>query len=160
VVQQDDIEWEQESTSDGEPLFTRRRLSAAAGGRKLGCSLCRLPPRSRSWPRHYHLANEEAIYVLSGSGSLWVGDDVVPLAPGDYAALTVGAERAHKVVNDGDSELVFLAISTMIHPDVVIYPDSGKVGVFGGVAPGGPVEERTLKAFLPLAAEVDYWKGE
>ncbi|WP_272491495.1 hypothetical protein [Corallococcus exercitus] len=41
-----------------------------------------------------------------------------------------------------------------------MYPDSKKVGVFAGAAPGGDKASRTLHAYLPLAAEVDYWEGE
>lgn len=40
----------------------RRRLAAAAGGEKLGCSLWELPPGKAAFPLHAHLANEEANY--------------------------------------------------------------------------------------------------
>ncbi len=45
-------------------------------------------------------------------------------------------------------------------PDVMVYPDSGKVGIFGGAAPGGPEEERTFSKFLRTDAEVGYYDGE
>lgn len=161
VVSTDALGWQAETDSDGALVLKRKKLGEAAGGEKLGCSLCSLPPGSRSWPRHWHAANEEAIYVLSGRGTLLIGDDSVPLHPGDYAALPVGERYSHKVRNDSsDEDLTFLCFSTMIHPDVVVYPDSEKVGVFAGAAPGGRVAERTLKAFVPLAAEVDYWEDE
>jgi hypothetical protein len=48
----------------------------------------------------------------------------------------------------------------MVEPDVMIYPDSGKVGIFGGAAPGGPKEERTFSKFLREEAEVGYYEGE
>jgi hypothetical protein len=38
----------------------------------------------------------------------------------------------------------------MIEPDVVVYPDSGKIGIFVGSAPGGPRENRTLHKYLEL----------
>jgi hypothetical protein len=38
--------------------------------------------------------------------------------------------------------------------------DSGKVGIFGGAAPGGPKEKRTFNTFLRDDAEVDYYDGE
>jgi hypothetical protein len=43
---------------------------------------------------------------------------------------------------------------------VMIYPDSGKVGIFGGAAPGGPKEKRIFNKFLRGDAEVDYYNGE
>jgi hypothetical protein len=42
----------------------------------------------------------------------------------------------------------------------MVYPDSGKVGVFGGAAPGGPKEVRTFSKFLRGDAEVGYYVGE
>ena len=160
VVNQEDLEWATETSTDGEVVFHRKKLAAQTAGRALGCGIYRVPPQSRSWPRHYHTANEEAIYVLSGTGSLLVGDAELPLRAGDYVALPTGADHAHKVVNETDTELVFLCMSQMVEPDVVVYPDSGKVGIFIGAAPGGPPEDATLKTFLKLDATVDYWDGE
>jgi hypothetical protein len=47
-----------------------------------------------------------------------------------------------------------------VEPDVMVYPDSGKVGIFGGAAPGGPKEKRTLSKFLRGDVEVGYYDGE
>jgi uncharacterized cupin superfamily protein len=160
VANEGEIEWQAESSPDGRARHFRKKLGATAGGKALGASLYRVPPSAKSWPRHYHCANEEALYVLSGEGTLALGDRSVPLRPGDYVALPAGAAHAHGIANGSQADLVFLCISTMVHPDVVVYPDSGKVGVFAGAAPGGPAEESTLKAFLPLSAVVDYWKDE
>ena len=160
VVNESGLAWQEETSPDGRSRFFRKKLAAAAGGREIGCSLYRIPPHKHSFPRHYHAANEEAIYVLSGAGTLLVGDAEVALRAGDYAALPVGPEHVHKVLNDSDQELVFLCFSTMVGPDVVVYPDSGKVGVFAGSAPGGPEAERVLKKFFPLHAELAYWEGE
>lgn len=160
VIHEDDVDWQEEGAPDGPGRFFRRKLGAAAGGRALGCSLLRIPAHTRSWPNHWHAANEEALYVLAGTGALHVGGRVHALRPGSYAALPVGPACSHRVENDGDEELVFLCFSTMIEPDVVVYPDSGKLGVFVGSPPGGAPEEVTLKTFLDLDAVVDYWKGE
>jgi hypothetical protein len=48
----------------------------------------------------------------------------------------------------------------MVEPDVMVYPDSGKVGIFGGAAPGGPKGKRTFSKFLRGDAEVGYYDGE
>lgn len=48
----------------------------------------------------------------------------------------------------------------MIEPDIVAYPDSGKVGVFAGAAPGGPKEQRSINAFFRNDGATDYWDGE
>jgi uncharacterized cupin superfamily protein len=159
-VNEQAMDWMAESAPDGTAKRFRKKLGAAAGGRAIGASIYRMPPGEKPWPKHFHTANEEAIYVLAGEGALALGDAVVPLRAGDYVALPPDAAHAHQVRNDSDADFVFLCISTMNQPDVLVYPDSGKVGVFCGAAPGGPPQEMTLRKFLSLGGEVDYWKGE
>jgi hypothetical protein len=48
----------------------------------------------------------------------------------------------------------------MQEPDVTVYPDSHKLGIFAGAAPGGDRERRTLNKYLSLDAEVGYYEGE
>jgi uncharacterized cupin superfamily protein len=159
VVSDGDLEWDEQS--HGEKFgYRRKQLGSAAGGQKLGCSLYEVPPGCRAWPYHYHLANEEAIYVLGGSGTLRIGGEEVLVSEGDYVALPARAEPAHQLVNSSEAVLRYLCFSTMIEPDVMVYPDSGKVGVFGGAAPGGPKEVRTFSKFLRGDAEVGYYVGE
>src|ERR671917_705739 len=137
VVRADDLEWGEQSHGD---RFGHRRkqLGSAAGAERLGCSLYEIPPGRRSWPYHYHLANEEAIYVLEGSGTLRIDGEQVRISKGTYVALPARAQSAHQTVNDSEVVLRYLCFSTMEAPDVMVYPDSGKVGIFGGAAPGGP----------------------
>lgn len=147
--------------SRGEKYGERRQqLALAAGGHKLGCSLYEIPPGRTAWPRHYHLANEEAVYVLSGVGTLTLGDEQIPVGAGDYAALPVGEAYAHQLVNTGSEPLRYLCLSTMLEPDVTVYPDSNKLGVFAGAAPGGPRINRTFAAFVDNGARVEFWKDE
>lgn len=46
----------------------------------------------------------------------------------------------------------------MIEPDISVYPDSNKFGLFASTAPGR--EQRTVTAYLLADAQVDYWEGE
>jgi uncharacterized cupin superfamily protein len=159
VVGDGDLQWDEQS--HGEKFGHRRKqLGSAAGGEKLGCSLYEVPPGRRAFPYHYHLANEEAIYVLEGSGTLRIGEEEIRVSEGDYVALPARAEAAHQLVNSSESVLRYLCFSTMIEPDVMVYPDSGKVGIFGGAAPGGRKEKRTFSKFLRGDAEVGYYDGE
>ncbi|MDG5777972.1 cupin domain-containing protein [Haloarculaceae archaeon H-GB2-1] len=156
-VNETDLEFEE--SEHGTSLARRKRLSREAGGEELGCSLYELPPGRRSWPYHYHENNEEALYVLDGAGTLRHDGDEHSLAAGDYVALPTGPEGGHRVVNDTETTLRYLAISTMRHPDVVRYPDSDKVGVYTGSAPGDH-DGRTLTAYYRRDDDVDYWEGE
>lgn len=138
----------------------RAKVSAAIGCKKLGCSLYELAPGKRAFPYHAHLANEELYYVLEGSGTLRLDGAEHPVRAGDFVALPPGPHSAHQLVNTGDSPLRFLAVSTMEEPDVVQYPDTGKIGVFAGSAPGGRTEERTVSGFYRAEATVGYLEGE
>ncbi|SIR23936.1 Uncharacterized conserved protein, cupin superfamily [Haladaptatus litoreus] len=158
VVNESNLDWDEKSHGDVFQI-RRKQLGAESGGEQLGCSLYELPPGKKSWPYHYHTGNEEAIFVLDGEGTLRIEDDEEALEAGDYVAFPVGEEYARRVVNDSDDELRYLCFSTMREPDVSVYPDSGKFGVFAGSAPGDH-EGRTLSGYFPLDAEVDYWHGD
>jgi uncharacterized cupin superfamily protein len=156
-VSESDLDWTE--TEHGETRFRRKRLAATAGGDRLGCSLYELPAGGNSWPYHYHTGNEEAIYVLAGEGRLRTDDGAHALEAGDYVALPVGADGGHRVVNDGTEPLRYLALSTMREPDVTVYPDSGKIGVFAGSAPGSD-EPRDVHGYYRRDDDVDYWLDE
>jgi len=147
-------------TRQGRHRWSRRFLGLAAGSRQLGCSHMVLPPGAVSFPFHAHTANEEALYVLAGRGTLRLGDERIALRAGDWVALPCGGpEHAHQVVNDSDAPLEYLCISTMLATDVWIYPDSRKVG-FCAAPPGGGRNERYLLRYVRDGSEVDYWDGE
>ena len=156
----DELEWLEERSDDSSARRYRKRLAAETGAKDIGCSLYRVPPGVNPWPRHYHLANEEAIYVLAGQGTIWLGAEHHALRAGDYVALPAGNEHAHQILNEGDADLLFLCLSTMSHPDICIYPDSEKAGIFGGAAPGGPEEEVTMKIYLDTREARGYWHRE
>jgi hypothetical protein len=48
----------------------------------------------------------------------------------------------------------------MLEPEVTVYPDSNKLGIVAGAAPGGPKDRGTLAKSLRADADVDYWEGE
>jgi uncharacterized cupin superfamily protein len=151
-----DLDWQ--TYDEGDARFERKRLAGAGAGERLGCSLYELPPGERSWPYHYHTANEEAMYVLAGSGRVRGPDGGTAVREGDYLAFPVGEAGGHRVVNDAEEPLRYLMLSTMVEPDVTVYPDSGKFGVYAG-APPGATDERTVSGYYRLGDDVDYWEG-
>ncbi len=98
--------------------------------------------------------------MLEGTGALRIGGEEVEISSGDYAALPTGPAGAHGTSNRSDAPLRYLCFSTMQEPDVAVYPDSDKAGIFGGAAPGGPKDKRTFSKFLRGEAEVGCYEGE
>ena len=156
-VNEESLDWT--TLEKGETKLRRKQLGEAADGEELGASLYELPPGERSWPYHYHTGNEEALYLLAGSGSLRLDGETLALSAGDYVALPADESGAHRVVNGSDEPLRYLAVSTMNDPDVTVYPDSDKLGVFAGSPPGGR-DERTVHGYYERDSDVDYWRGE
>ena len=80
-VNESELAWS--TLSGGDTGLRRKQLAAATDGDAIGASLYELPAGDRSWPYHYHTANEEALYVLDGDGTLRLAGEEVPLEPGE-----------------------------------------------------------------------------
>ena len=151
-------DWDAEQSRPGY-TWKRMRLGRRLGGELLGASVYALPPGGALWPYHLHWANEEFLVVLEGSPTLRTPDGETRLAPGDAALFRRGPAGAHQVVNRSDGAARVILVSTMVSPEVGEYPDSGKIGLFAGAAPGGLSDERSLEGFL-RPEWVEYWDGE
>jgi uncharacterized cupin superfamily protein len=132
-------------------------LTDLRDGHDMGCGAFRVKPGKRAFPKHAHLANDEAIYVVSGSGSLTVGEATEQVVAGDFILLPKGAEYAHVLINDGDEDIVYLCLSTMNTPEVVHYPDSDKLGVMESVRQWGG--ENSISGFYKYE-QAGYYDGE
>ena len=154
-INEDDIDWQ--TYDEDEHTFRRKELSNATDAEQLGCSLYELAPGDRSWPYHYHTANEEALFVLAGSGIVRIDGEEHDVATGAFVPFPADESGGHQVVNDGDDPLRYLMVSTMHEPDVTIYPEMEKFGVYVGSPPGGR-DERNFEGYFPLDADVEYWE--
>jgi len=137
----------------------RKALSADGRGEQIGCSMYEVQPGKTAFPFHFHWANEETIYILSGHGSLRLGEQEFAVAAGDYIALPTGPDHAHQLIGKGEQPLRYLCFSTMQSPEVCEYPDSDKVGALAGSAPGSK-EGRKLTSFHRKSDNVPYFEGE
>jgi uncharacterized cupin superfamily protein len=135
-------------------------IGPAIGARKLGYNVTALPPGRRAFPFHAHRVNEEMFFVLAGQGEVRIGPDTFPIRTGDVIACPPGGpDSAHQIVNTGDVELRYLAVSTKLSPEIAEYPDSNKFGVLAELTDeaGGPQMFR----FLGRAdASLGYYDGE
>jgi uncharacterized cupin superfamily protein len=138
------------------PGFTciRARLGRQAGSEKTGLSLWELPPGEAAYPYHLHLAEEEIVVVLSGTPSLRTPEGWRELEEGEVVAFPVGERGAHQIVNRTGAPARFLSFSNQ-QPDIVVYPDSRKLGAFERRADGSGIRE-----LFRIDDAVDYYEGE
>lgn len=69
-----------------------------------------LPPRSPGSPPHTHTLEDEYFYVVEGELSALSGEDVLTLAPGDFAALNRGT--AHMFWNGSEQTTRLIMMTT------------------------------------------------
>ena len=139
---------------------TLSRIGPLIGAKDLGCMLTVVEPGKCAFPFHAHHVAEELFFVLDGTGEYRFGSERYPIKSGDFMAAPAGnGEVAHQIKNTGDSDLRYLAISTMPDPDVVVYPDSDKFAVFSRSVDGSPMKAELMHIGRQDAA-VDYWDGE
>lgn len=138
--------------------YSVSQLAAGLGARSIGANVTRVPPGKAAFPIHHHRANEEHFFILAGAGVLRYGGQNYDVRVNDYIVTPPGGpEVAHQLVNTGSEDLVYLAISTMVVPEVVGYPDSGKTGV--RIAPGRDAQGRFLVDDEHKNSRT-YWEGE
>lgn len=135
-----------------------KTLAMQAGAKGVGCSWYEVPPGRSAWPRHFHCANEEALFVLEGKGTISLGDAKIDLRPGDWVTIPPGPEHAHIFVNTGTAPLRYLAFSTMHTVEVVGYPDAKKIGAMA--SPGLPPAKPWVRVLHKEGTEVGYYEGE
>ena len=135
-------------------------IGTRIGARLLGYNITVVAPGKRAFPLHNHHANEEMFFILEGKGELRIGKETYAIRKGDFIANPPGGpEHAHQMINTGSEELRYLAVSTMIVPETVEYPDSGKVATYSRqTAPDGSM--RIVRQIGRPETSIDYWEGE
>lgn len=133
----------------------RAALSLPLGLKRLGANVTAVQPGKAAYPFHSHRVNDELFVILAGRGELRLGAERHAVTEGDVIGCPAGdASTAHQLINTGDSELRYLAVSSEVDPEVCEYPDSGKIGTYVG-------NDDTGLSHLSLrGAAVDYWDGE
>ena len=100
-----------------------RPIGKAAGLRKIGVHLLRLPPGERSsWP-HAEEKEEEFVYVLDGDVDAWIDGTLHPLRAGDFAAFPAGTGICHCFLNNSERDALLLVGGEASKPDNrIFYP--------------------------------------
>ena len=69
-------------------------------------SLAKLQP-SLSYENHSHKDHEEVYYIISGKGSIKIGNETAKFRDGDV--IHIPEKTMHSIINDGDEMVEFLA---------------------------------------------------
>jgi uncharacterized cupin superfamily protein len=127
-------------------VWQRARLGRQAGAQRLGASLFEVPPGGATFPLHAHLHNEELLIVVAGAPTLRTLDGERVLAPGEVVACPAGRGGAHHLSNATADPVRVLIVSTMVAPEINVFPDTGELWVRdfvpGADAPDGAFDVR------------------
>ena len=135
---------------DGYEYF-RRKFVPFGGAKNTLVSVYEIPPGKAAYPYHYHLKDEETFYILSGEGLLKTPDGDRPVHAGELLFFPAGNAGAHKLTNTSSTEkLVYIDFDVIHDLDVALYPDSGKIGVWG----------KDVNRVYRVDENVDYYDGE
>ena len=129
-----------------------RHLSLAALGKnyRVGVAIEELEPGMQSAPAHYHMLEEEHVYVLEGALTARIGAGEHEMKAGDYVCFPAGQKAGHCLINTGGATCRYVIVGERNPNEVVVYTDSRKVLV------------RSLgrRAIFDLGATRGYWDGE
>jgi uncharacterized cupin superfamily protein len=101
----------------------KRALTEALGLTQFGVNLTTLEPGGQSAHRHWHTAEDEAIYVVEGTLTLVTDEGEQILTPGMMAGFPAGSANGHHLVNRGSEPGTYLEIGTRARDDDVVYSD-------------------------------------
>jgi uncharacterized cupin superfamily protein len=101
-----------------------------------------LPPGKRNFPHHSHAALWEMYYVVSGTATFRIDQESHEVTEGDSVMCPPG--MAHQIINESNSDVVYLIISNDPPFDSCFYPDSGKLLVSRKVWNGQPEDDRVF----------------
>lgn len=99
---------------------------------KCRANFVEVDPGNFAYGFHYHEANEEIFYIISGSGIVRTVDGDVQVKAGDVIGFPTGEKGAHVIKNNSENEkLVYIDFGTTILPEIVHLPDVNKIMVIG-----------------------------
>jgi len=124
-----------------------QHLSTFGGGSQISVSMEVLPPGRQANPVHYHLLEEEHVFVLEGTLTLHLGERRFSLASGHYVCFPAGQKIGHALINETDKPCRYLVFGNPQPHDVAVYTDSGRVSV-----------KLTGEGYRK-SATMDYWDG-
>ncbi len=120
----DDIPWQR---LPGSTVF--KRLGYFAGGTQIGVGIDILKPGQYSNRFHYHLREEEHIFILKGSATLVLGSSQYVMRAHGYCCFPAGQRAGHHLFNHTDENCVFMTIGDNHPDDIACFPKTGRARI-------------------------------
>ncbi len=112
--------------TSGEKGLHTLHLSEAGGLTQFGAHIDTLDPGAWSGHRHWHSAEDEFLYLLSGTVTLRDDSGLTDLFPGDACCWPHGQPNGHHLTNRGDVLARWLIVGSRCQGDICTYPDDGR----------------------------------
>lgn len=110
--------------------WTERQLGKAVGMTQFGVNHLTLEPGAASSLRHWHEAEDEFAFVLSGTVTLVDDNGEHLLGAGAFAGFPAGVANGHHLINRSDAPVTLLVVgSRRPGAETITYPDDA-VGPF------------------------------
>lgn len=110
--------------------FTVKTIIPDEETSKCRANFVEVAPGNYAYGYHYHEANEEVFYFISGNGVVRTLEGEVSVKAGDVIGFPTGEKGAHVVMNKSANEkLVYIDFGTTVLPEVVHLPDFNKIMV-------------------------------
>ncbi|MEM7016641.1 MAG: cupin domain-containing protein [Pseudomonadota bacterium] len=144
-VRSKDVDWQE--WQHNERVRVRSKILNDGPDVHMGVCIQELPAGCNTRPAHYHMKEEEHVFVLKGAMNVRLGKEEYELSAGDYICFAAGDAQEHCLFNPNEESCEFVRWGERREDDIIVYPDSNKVSV-------GSLGE------LYRREPVDYWDGE
>jgi len=101
----------------------KQPLGDLFGLSNFGVNLTRLLPGASSALRHAHAKQDEFVYILQGTPTLYTDEGFTELSPGMCAGFQAGTGNAHRLVNNSEADVLYLEIGDRTRGEIATYPD-------------------------------------
>ena len=129
-----------------------RHLSLAALGKayRVGVAIEELAPGRQSSPAHYHIFEEEHVFILEGALTARIGARSYEMKTGDYVCFPAGQKAGHCLINGSSKPCRYVIVGERNPNEVSVFTDTNKVMV------------RSLgrNAIFDMKATRRYWEDE
>src|SRR5262245_26994192 len=106
-----------------------KHLTLAARGEnyRVGVAVEELKPGRQTAPAHYHIFEEEHVYVLEGTVTVRLGAETHEMKAGDYVCFPAAQRAGHCLLNNSNATCRYVIVGENNPNEISVYTDTNKV---------------------------------